>query len=556
LAWVIAFGGGAALAAACGGGDDSHPPYSSGNASGGSSGHAGHGSGGTKPGAAGEAGGGAGGVSSGESGAGGTLGNAGGPVLGTAGVPYTGDRGFGAGTGGGGGAPGPGDGAGHLFIGPGGYDAAQGTREDPLGTLAGAAALATSGDTIVFLAGNYGFPALDDAIVIPDGVDIAADEPRLVELVGSGGALLELAGDTHIDGIRFTGFDTIATATSAHGAVTVTNSVFSACPSNSGNHVFEVAGGATIALSVDPADPQHDWGNCPAFAHADETGTFTLDGGVVHFSGNGEPSVFSASASATLGLSNLTATDGDRTPLVLDDSARATLTASTLSTWADNIIVLGGGAALDVTNTELSLADAPHADACILSNVDQTTSLTLAHSLVHDCRAGLAGTAPATLTITDTQFYAMSESGLDLTTANGSTVELGMTSFSRDALRAARFGGGDPSVFHVRVHGTTVATTPTGFELAGDVGSSFDFGTLAEPGGNTFGATMTSLFISNANVPSVSAVGNTWAADVQGADGSGLYAASGPGAVLEVTSGSGQNYDDTVGVTLRLAENP
>jgi hypothetical protein len=97
---------------------------------------------------------------------------------------------------------------------------------------------------------------------------------------------------------------------------------------------------------------------------------------------------------------------------------------------------------------------------------------------------------------------------------------------------------------------------PTGFELAGDAGSSWDLGTLADPGGNTFVATTTSLLVSNANVPTVSAVGNTWAPSVQDADSDGHYAAVGAGGVLEVTSGSGQNYDDTIGITLRLAENP
>jgi len=547
LALAIIFGGGAGIAAGCGGGDDTHPPYSSPSATGGTAGH-GHGG---ESGAAGESG--AGGVGAGgRAGEGATIGSAGSIVLGTAGVPYTGDMGVGAGTGGGGGAPGPGDGEGHLFIGPGGYDAAQGTREDPLGTLAGAAALATHGDTIVFLAGNYSFPALDEAIVIPDGVDIAADEPRLVVLAGSGGTLLDLAGDSHVDGLRFTGFATVANAASAHGSVTITECSFSGCPSDTDDRVFEVSGGASVTLS---GDSMHDWGDCPAFARVSESGSFALDGGTLHFSSSAEPAVFSADGSSTLALSNLNAASGDRLLLALAGDSRTTLAASTLVTSASNVIVLGDAASLDVTNTDLSLGAASLPDACILSNIDGASTLTLAHSLVHGCRAGLSGAAPATLTITETAFYGMTESGIDLMTANGSVIDLEAASFSTDTLRGARFGGGNPSLFHLTVRGTSVATVPVGFELAGDAGSSWDFGTLAEPGGNTFTATTTSLLLSSPSAP-VTAIGNAWAPNVQGADADGHYVATGPAGVLEVTSGSGQNYDDTVGATLRLAENP
>ncbi len=548
LAFAIIFGGGAGIAVACGGGDDTDSPYSSPGTTGGRAGH-GHGG---QSGESGESG--AGGVGAGgRAGEGTTIGSAGSIVLGTAGVPYTGDMGVGAGTGGGGGAPGPGDGSGHLFIGPGGYDAAQGTREDPLGTLAGAAALATRGDTIVFLAGNYSFPALEDAIVIPDGVDIAADEPRLVVLAGSGGTLLELAGDTHVDGLRFTGFATVANVASAHGSVTVTESSFGGCPSDARDRVFEVSGGASVTLT---GDSMHDWGDCPAFAHVSESGSFALDGGSVHFRGGAVPAVFSADASSKLALSNLIATDGDRILLALADDSRTTLAASTLATSATNVVVLGGAVSLDVTNTDLSLGAASLPDACILSNVDGPSTLTLADSLVHGCRAGLSGAAPTTLRLKDTAFYGMTESGLDLTTANGSVIDLEAASFSMDTLRGARFGGGSPSVFHLTVRGTSVAMVPTGFELAGDAGSSWDFGTLAEPGDNRFDATTTSLLLSSAASATVSAIGNTWAPNVQSADADGHYVATGAGGVLEVTSGSGQNYDDAAGATLRLAENP
>jgi hypothetical protein len=556
LALALVVGGGATLAASCGGDNSSHPPYTAPPATGGSAGHAAGGGGGTKS-NAGEAGSDAGssaGGAGGQAGEHSTNGSGGTAIIGAAGVPFSGDMGARGGTGGGGGAPGPGDGTGHLYIGPGGYDAATGTRDDPFATLAGAVAVAERGDTIVYLAGNYSLPELDDPIVIPDGVDIAADQPRLVALNGSGGALLDPAGDTNVDGIRFSGFATVLGTTSDHGKVTITNSSFSDCPTNSGASLFEVAGGASVTLS---GDTSHDWGDCPAFAHVLGNATFALDGGLLHFRGAAEPALFSAEGAGKLQLMDLIAVDGNRPLLLLADTAQATLTASTLQTLASNTVVLRDRGSLDATNTDFSLADAAAAPgACIQSNVTGTSSLTLAHSNVHGCSAGVSGTAPTTLSITDTELYSMSESGLDLGSANSSTVTLEACTFYDDGLRAARFGGDGPSVFYLSVRGTTVHDVPTGFDLDGDATSSWDFGTLADPGRNTLTASTSSLVLSNASVGFVSAVGDTWNASVQGADEFGQYQASDPGGTLEVTSGSGQNYTNDVGATLRLAENP
>jgi hypothetical protein len=558
FALVLVVASGATLGNSCSNDNASHPPYSSPPATGGTKGTAGHGgNGGKKPGTGGKAGSGAGEAGASGAGQGGESpanGSGGTSGLGAAGVPFSGDMGSLAGTGGGGGAPGPGDAEGRLFIGPGGYDAASGTRDDPFGTLASAAAVAKRGNTIVFLAGNYSEPAPDGAVAIPDGVDIVADEPRLVSLTGSGDTLLDLAGDTHVDGIRFSGYSTVAHAASAHGSVTVTNSSFGACPSDSGKSVFEVGSGATVTLT---GDASHDWGDCAAFAHVIGDGDLALDGGLLHFAGSAEPALFAAEGDGKLELSNLTASDGDRPVVVLGDGARATLVSVTLATLANNVVVLGDLASLDATNSDLSLAAAASAPgACVQSNVSGTSTLSLAHSLVHACRAGIGGAAPTTLSLSDTEFYAMSDSGLDLASAAGSTVTITACSFHDDGARAAHFGGGGSSVFHLTLRGSTIASVPSGFELDGDAGSSWDLGTLDKPGSNTFTATTSSLVLANQNVSFVSAVGNGWTPNVQAADADGHYSATGSGAVLEVTSGSGQNYTDEYGGTLRLAENP
>jgi hypothetical protein len=90
--------------------------------------------------------------------------------------------------------------------------------------------------------------------------------------------------------------------------------------------------------------------------------------------------------------------------------------------------------------------------------------------------------------------------------------------------------------------------------------STLDFGTLADPGGNTFLNVNTAVSALRIAMTAgyVSAVGNTWSA-AQGADGTGHYVATGGGAKLEITTDvtGGQNYVKPYATTtLLLAQNP
>lgn len=96
--------------------------------------------------------------------------------------------------------------------------------------------------------------------------------------------------------------------------------------------------------------------------------------------------------------------------------------------------------------------------------------------------------------------------------------------------------------------------------LAGDGTSSFDLGTLASPGNNTLTATATRVRVSVAANVTVTAVGNTWAANVQGADARGKYTTASSVCnnlnPCDVTSGTGLNYTFTnagANAKLRLA---
>jgi len=109
--------------------------------------------------------------------------------------------------------------------------------------------------------------------------------------------------------------------------------------------------------------------------------------------------------------------------------------------------------------------------------------------------------------------------------------------------------------------GNAVASDNSGVTMAGNASSTFDLGTAASPGnnliqGNTSGPQTTGLNVNAAAGVTVSAVGNTFAPNVQGANALGKYQlGSAPcgASTCNVTTGAGANYRVNSG-TLRLAQ--
>jgi hypothetical protein len=102
---------------------------------------------------------------------------------------------------------------------------------------------------------------------------------------------------------------------------------------------------------------------------------------------------------------------------------------------------------------------------------------------------------------------------------------------------------------------TEIPAMAVGARLWCMAGSLVDFGTLAEAGGNTFAATLGTGVYVQGSAEIVNAVGNTWVPAQQAATDAGKYEVMGAGAVLEVTNGTGRNYQVVQG-KLRLAQNP
>jgi len=560
-------GNGGTTMGQAGGGGDATAMGTAGDGNAGTGADAGSGGTGT-PGTGGAAGGSAG-AASGRGGS--TNGGRGGTSNGQAGDPATGG-------GGEGGTPALGKG---LYVGTTGDDAAEGTRPAPFSTLAHAASVAESGDTIVFLDGAFGVGS--SAVDIPDGVDVVAENPGAVTFESDGGDVMNLLGTSLIDGFVFDGLETLLRASSDAGAiVTVKNSRFTNC-ANSGAYPLDLSNGATMILS---GTPSTDWGDCAILAHVVDDATLTIDGGILHFNSSVNTTLFDLNDSGTLNLTDVTATDGNRHVLVQAGSSVATITDSTIRTLGDNVVTLGGQSTFTLENSDLSIDPAAAiAYTCIQTNMDGVGAISLLDSHVHDCSDGVKGVPPGVLTVSGTEIDTMTSNGISFDTGSGGVMNITGSHFHDLGLGVGALGagmavfgsGGGANIATLTVRDSLFESL-VGLRLAGAPTSDWDLGILAEPGGNTFLTTTSSLQLYTPQVGGatslVSAVGNTWIAGQQGADGAGHYAPS-TGKVLEVVGGytsgdingpavppntQGRNYTigggPTYGATLRLAEIP
>jgi hypothetical protein len=119
--------------------------------------------------------------------------------------------------------------------------------------------------------------------------------------------------------------------------------------------------------------------------------------------------------------------------------------------------------------------------------------------------------------------------------------------------------------YSVVMRGVSVTNNEAfGVSLAGDAASSFDLGTLASAGNNTFSSnTAPNLRVQVAAAKVVHAVGNIWTASAQGAEAAGTYTVSGAHCAnanpcdFKTSAGTTTNYafvSAGTDATLRLAQ--
>lgn len=447
-----------------------------------------------------------------------------------------------------------------LYVGEDGDDAAAGTIDAPFETLGHAASVAQAGDTIVFLDGSYAVGTV--AAVIPAGVNLMAENSGAATLIGQNGSLLNLSGDTRIEGLRIQSYNRVAyfgAGATATGTVTLVDTTLVNCIIG-----LELSGTTSAVVDVADSFVLGNGGN--AFVTLVDEASLDMTGGILQNYGDG--GIIRARYDSTVSLTGVQVLDGTGSVLTLREDAVADLTDVTFATLGSALIEQYDSTELTISDSDLSLK--PSATAYYsVSTVGLTpgSSLTITDSSLRGGNTAIRGDIYETMTITNVQFTDLSFGGMDISAsgAGGGTIRITGSTFEDLGTLALRIGQGN-NLTDVKIRDSSFScASPANWvclSLAGGNASTLDLGTVSDPGGNTFlqssGGTCTALRIGYPAI-NTTAVGNTWTPNQQGADDQGKYnAPAGSGNKLQIstTNSTGRNYQLWSGGTLLLAENP
>lgn len=294
-------------------------------------------------------------------------------------------------------------------------------------------------------------------------------------------------------------------------------------------------------------------GGCVAQMKLGGTAQLTLDGAVIALTPSGDTApqpmgLLVGSASMTIRNASISQTGSGtaRDLVIVNEAATFTLANSTVGSTFHNIVGFQNGTPtanlqnVTVSGTVGTVAGATFFQAGPSPTINVTggnfSNITGVNGFNATLLEGSTG-ASSTINITGATFA-----------NNPNVVNLGGTGTRNLRVRGSTFTGNSSC-------GSACYT----FLLAGDAASVFDLGTAADPGANTIQATTTGrgVVVNASAAVTVNAVGNTWKAGVQGANGSGQYAlgtAPCTANSCSVSTGSGANYSVSGGA-LRLAGN-
>lgn len=455
---------------------------------------------------------------------------------------------------------------GALFVDPvSGDDAASGLRTQPLRTLARAAALAQTGDTVYLLDGTHEIPF----VRFRAGVSLRA--------VNVGGARVQLLPATNgaliFDGSAdLYGFD--VTSNSAFGFFQVSQGTLrvealhytAPGPGSSAYPLVAASGTAQVEL-VAPADGE--W--CPTqcntpFVVVTDDARVTVTGGRLR-NFTQLFSLFATGGRATLTLRDLTIRDGSAQQVItlgnsslLRNDSRVRLERVNIRGVASVAAVLVGFGASSLVVDSSTIADNPGVGIEFNSNGNYSTAThtaTVARSVLSRNRIGLREglDARARVVLDTVELRGNTQSGIACVfTAEGCWLDLRGGVIAQGVDRGIDAVNEGNKLNRVRLRGVTVRDNGgIGVDITGLPGSLWDLGTPSSPGANLFiGNVGPSVFVRDTNNP-VWAVGNTWTPSVQGADAAGRYA-PGPNGYLELTGpvAAGANHQLAAGARLRL----
>jgi len=464
-----------------------------------------------------------------------------------------------------------------------GLDTNSGSAAAPLRTLAKAFQTVGAGGTVwlqngVFTAAGEGLQGQDifTGRTLPAGAAVKAVNDGGATLgfplqVPAGGSIVGLNFDASSSGRVQASGGTLVLSRPAWVQLGVTKLAYG----------ISTTGAARVLL--DPkGNPQHNYAGSglTGFASAADTSEIVVTGGVIDGT-TGQAGAFELDGSAKLTLDGVSITN-------------------TGGAWVGGGGVINVGGTTNVVALSGTTIDLAGAGAvCILADravagPTPTAQITISSSTLTRCggggmqlREGLpqvtitssaltnhgrfaieagqigfdSGTVYAKPQITASNLTATGNAlgGIFMNMGGGLSITGGTVNAPQGLTSALTLSGDKPYTLLLR--NVAFDATFNGVRLEGDATSSFDLGTLASSGGNTIKGATTGLRLTTAAGVTVQAVGNTWSANVQGADASGKYAITssvcGNANPCEVTAGTGPNYTFAgagAGAKLRLAQ--
>jgi hypothetical protein len=444
-----------------------------------------------------------------------------------------------------------------FFVDPtSGSDANSGSETKPFKTLGKALSKARSGDTVKLAAGGYGpaatsgeaFPA--SGLAVPAGVTIegALDGGFPVStLVGPGvGVGLNFAGDVTVRNLAVGGAGFGVGMFARQGTQTLSN-IFLGVTAQSavvdgvtlnGGIVLRGTAQATLLAGASQANTTGSTiflsGNAGTGVTLFEQARFTMNGGQITGGGVNcriATRGFFLRDLAEATLTNVVAFQLAGVALDMENGSKATLTRTTIAKILPNgctpppsvslshstSLTLRGGSRMNGgTNESTTLGGVG------IQMLSDGALTILEGSGIGGYSTGIKVSGKGSLTMDKADFS--NHLGVDATFAQGS-VTITNSRFVTNAPFELSPGTGTIGIIasRLKLRNSEVSSNATGILITG---TGVDLGTISDPGNNTFvnnGTTSVAFGSNGAGNSIVSAVGNTWNPNTQGADASGHY---------------------------------
>lgn len=413
-----------------------------------------------------------------------------------------------------------------YYVDPGsGLDTNPGTAAEPLKTLGKALSLVASGQTVVLEAGTYDEASGESwGYSVPANVTLQAASSGVVLASTAGASALQLDGSASLTGLTFQGF--VPALMGATGTVAVKDVTFT-------NDAPAVQASGDVALTLDAATFDGTGSGVKLLNAA----TATVTGG--SFSGLDGASVAAFDTSAA-SLDSVQVTGTTATVVALHQSAVAVLSHCVITNSSPQGVP--NNASLEVSDSGVLTLDNTSvggSDGWAVLALDPTTTVAITGGTFSG-NNNTAIESSGTLSIDGATVS--NNAGSGIVAANGS-LSVTNTTVSGHPYVGISVATGVP----VTMRGSSLLSNAGGILLVGLDGQT-DLGTAASPGGNTFQNGTSQVGVTSFRTfHTVSAVGNTWIPNVQGADGSGHY-----GSQLVTGAVTGANYTLPSGASLQF----